>query len=92
MAKHRIGIDLGTTNSVVAYTEMGRERAVKVEDNEHLSAIHPSCVAWSSRDGLLVGQRARREYSSVVREFKRDIGTDKTYELGGNRYTPVELS
>ena len=92
MSKHRIGIDLGTTNSVVAYTEMGRERAVKVEDNEHLSAIHPSCVAWSTKDGLLVGQRARREYSSVVREFKRDIGTEKTYELGGNRYSPVELS
>lgn len=92
MTRHRIGIDLGTTNSVVAYTEMGRERAVKVEDNEHLSAIHPSCVAWSAKDGLLVGQRARREYASVVREFKRDIGTDKTYHLGGADYSPVELS
>jgi molecular chaperone DnaK (HSP70) len=91
MARYRIGIDLGTTNSVVAYTDMGRERVAKVEQNEYSSAVLPSCVAWS-KDGLLVGARARREYSTVAREFKRDIGSDKTYHLGGNVYTPVELS
>lgn len=91
MAKHRIGIDLGTTNSVVAYSEMGRERVVKVEANEHVSSVLPSCVAWS-KDGLLVGARARREYATVVREFKREIGTNKSFSLGGGTYSPVELS
>jgi molecular chaperone DnaK (HSP70) len=91
MARYRVGIDLGTTNSVIAYTDMGKQRVVKVETNEYTSAILPSCIAWS-KDGLLVGARARREYASVVREFKRDIGTDKVYLLGGTSYSPVELS
>ncbi len=90
MTRYRIGIDLGTTNSVIAYTDVGRERVVKVEKNEYTSGVLPSAVAWT-KDGLIVGVRALRE-SECVRHFKREIGTDKTYDLGGGEHSPVELS
>ncbi len=90
MSTHRIGIDLGTTNTAVAYTELGRERVVKVEKNEYTSGILPSCVAWG-RNGLLIGSRAFRE-PGCVRQFKRELGTDRRYELGDQSLSPVELS
>lgn len=87
---YRVGIDLGTTNSAIAYTELGQQRSVKVEDNEFTSAVLPSCV--SVRGGkLLVGAQARRDLK-CVREFKRHIGSGATFALGDEVYTPIELS
>lgn len=90
MSRHRVGIDLGTTNSVVAFTELGRERVVKVEENEYTSGVLPSAVAWG-KGGLLVGAQAVRE-ADCVRQFKRDIGVDRHFRLGEHDYSPVELS
>ena len=90
MSTYRVGIDLGTTNSVIAYTELDRERVVKVEKNEYTSAVLPSCVAWG-KQGLLVGSQALRE-PACIRQFKREIGSDRSYEIGGRFYNPVELS
>src|ERR1700679_2581274 len=53
-----IGIDLGTTNSVVAIM-VGREPKVIV--NEEGSLITPSVVAWDDKGGVLVGQIAKRQ-------------------------------
>tara|TARA_R110002072_G_scaffold66954_3_gene164591 strand:- start:7235 stop:8917 length:1683 start_codon:yes stop_codon:yes gene_type:complete len=87
---HTVGIDLGTTNSVIAYTEFGRQRAVKVEESELTSAVLPSCIALKNGE-LTIGAKARRSLD-CVREVKRGIGTDATFQLGAEFYGPVELS
>ena len=87
---YKVGIDLGTTNSVIAYTELGQQRCVKVEENEFTSAVLPSCVATKNGQ-VVVGARARRD-PNCVREFKRHIGEDISFPLGEEVLTPVELS
>ena len=56
--KQVIGIDLGTTNSVVAIMEGGE---TKVLVNEEGSRLTPSVVAWTDKGEILVGQVARRQ-------------------------------
>lgn len=85
-----VGIDLGTTNSVLAYTELGRQRCHKLE-KAGLSATFPSCIYVDTKGKLAFGQRARRNPESV-REFKRGIGTGLTYVLGDQSFTAVDLS
>jgi molecular chaperone DnaK len=58
MSKKVIGIDLGTTNSVVAIMESGD---TKVLVNEEGTRTTPSVVAWTDKDEILVGQVARRQ-------------------------------
>ncbi len=74
MAK-TVGIDLGTTNSVVAVTE-GRE--AKVIPNQEGSRITPSVVAWDERGEVLVGQIAKRQAvvnpTGTIYSAKRFIG------------------
>src|SRR6478752_4441074 len=75
MAKKMIGIDLGTTNSVVAIME-GREPKVLV--NEEGSRLTPSVVAWDDKGEILVGQIARRQSitnpENTIFSAKRFIG------------------
>src|ERR1700694_1697497 len=70
-----IGIDLGTTNSVVAIME-GREPKVIV--NEEGSLITPSIVAWGEKGEVLVGQIAKRQAvtnaENTIFSAKRFIG------------------
>jgi molecular chaperone DnaK len=70
-----IGIDLGTTNSVVAIM-VGREPKVIV--NEEGSLITPSVVAWDDKGGVLVGQIAKRQAvtnaENTIFSAKRFIG------------------
>src|SRR5262245_20847269 len=70
-----IGIDLGTTNSVVAVIE-GREP--KVLPNEESSRLTPSVVAWDDRGEVLVGQIAKRQAvvnpTNTIYSAKRFIG------------------
>jgi molecular chaperone DnaK (HSP70) len=88
---HRVGIDLGTTNSVNAYTENGRQRCAKVERNESQSAVLPSCVGLLGNGEHAIGGKGRRCLEHVA-EFKRGIGGDEAYQLGDKLLTPVELS
>lgn len=88
---HRVGIDLGTTNSVIAYTENGRQRCAKVDRNAFTSAVLPSCVGLLGNGEHAIGAKARR-CNQHVAEFKRGIGTDEAYQLGDRLLTPVELS
>ena len=75
MAKKIIGIDLGTTNSVVAVME-GREPTVLV--NEEGSRLTPSVVAWDEKGEILVGQIAKRQAvtnpENTIFSAKRFIG------------------
>src|SRR6185295_13076065 len=88
---HRVGIDLGTTNSVIAYTEAGRQRCAKVDRNEFAAAVLPSCVGLLGNGEHAIGAKARRCQVHVA-EFKRGIGTDEGYQLGDALLSPVELS
>ena len=71
-----IGIDLGTTNSVVAIME-GREP--KVINNEEGARTTPSVVAWDKNDDVLVGQVARRQ---AITNPERTIYSAKRF-MGG---------
>ena len=88
-----IGIDLGTTNSLVAVCDEGGPRILPNELGEDLT---PSVVAVAEDGALLVGRAARDRLISSPESgrafFKRDMGTTAGYQFGGRRWTPVECS
>jgi molecular chaperone DnaK len=87
-----IGIDLGTTNSEVAIIRDGNP-VVLDEDGD---PILPSVVGIDSEGRLLVGKPARNQFvlapERTVRSIKRKMGQDVTVDLGGQRYSPQEIS
>lgn len=88
-----VGIDLGTSNSVVAVYRRGRPEALPIE-GRHLV---PSCVAVKPGGGLLVGNQAKTrslvDPVQAVVAIKRHMG-DRDYHvaLGGQSYSPVDIS
>lgn len=88
-----IGIDLGTTNSLVAILRDGQPVTLKNELGEDLI---PSVVAVAEDGTLLVGRAAKDRLVTCPGAgqscFKRDMGTDATYEFGGRKWSPVECS
>jgi molecular chaperone HscC len=88
-----IGIDLGTTNSLVAVFEGGQPRILPNELGEDLT---PSVVAVAEDGQLLVGRAAKDRLvvdpSAGVACFKRDMGTPATYRFGGRQWNPVTCS
>jgi len=87
---HRVGIDLGTTNSAIAITELGKQRCVKVDQNEFSAAVFPSCIAVGRNGQPIYGGLARR--SGGIREFKRAIGTNQSFRLGEQEFSATQLS
>ena len=88
-----VGIDLGTTNSLVAHFADGQPVVLANEMGESLT---PSAVAVAADGTLLVG-RAARDRLVVAPDsgrafFKRDMGTSAVYKFGGRTWTPVECS
>ena len=88
-----IGIDLGTTNSLVAVL---RDGAPLVLANELGEDLTPSAVAVAEDGTLLVGRAAKDRLITTPDSgrafFKRDMGTAASYRFGGRRWTPVECS
>ena len=88
-----VGIDLGTTNSLVACFRDGRSRILPNAQGELLT---PSVVSVLESGELVVGQAAKeRLYTHpavTAAAFKRFMGTKKAYRLGPHTFTPVELS
>jgi len=88
-----IGIDLGTTNSEVAVIQAGKPLVIPDETAE---VILPSIVGLSPAGELLVGQAARNQYiaepENTVKSIKRKMGSDSRVKLGGQIYTPPEIS
>ncbi len=88
-----IGIDLGTTNSLVAIMKDGTP---EVLTNEMGEALTPSAVALAEDGTVLVGRAARDRLVSAPESgkafFKRDMGTAAGYKFGGRLWTPVECS
>ncbi|GAB3186437.1 molecular chaperone DnaK [Nesterenkonia suensis] len=88
-----VGIDLGTTNSVVTVLEGGEPTVIT---NAEGARTTPSVVAFSKDDEVLVGEIARRQAVNnpdrTIASVKRHMGTDWTKEIGGKTYTPQEIS
>ena len=88
-----IGIDLGTTNSLAAVWKDGCSQLIPNALGEVLT---PSVVSVDEKGGLYVGRTAQERLISHPRDtacvFKRFMGTEKVYHLGGRDYTPEELS
>ncbi|NEK86098.1 molecular chaperone DnaK [Blastococcus saxobsidens] len=89
-----VGIDLGTTNSVVTVLEGGEPTVIA---NSEGSRTTPSVVAFAKNGEVLVGQSAKNQavtnVDRTIRSVKRYMGTDwKTDEIDGKKYTPQEIS
>ena len=88
-----IGIDLGTTNSVVAVMEGGEPVVIP---NAEGSRLTPSVVGFSKTGEILVGQLAKRQAVSnpnrTVVSIKRHMGSDYKVNIDGKSYTPQEIS
>ena len=89
-----VGIDLGTTNSVVSVLEGGEPTVIA---NSEGARTTPSVVAFAKNGGeILVGQSAKNQavtnVDRTIRSVKRHIGTDWTVDIDGKKYTPQEIS
>ena len=88
-----VGIDLGTTNSVVSTLEGGDPVVIA---NAEGARTTPSVVAFSKDGDVLVGSVAKRQavtnVDRTISSVKRHMGTDWTTEIDGKKYTPQEIS
>src|SRR5829696_403933 len=88
-----VGIDLGTTNSVVAVLEAGDPVVIP---NAEGSRTTPSVVAFSKGGEVLMGEVAKRQAITnpdrTVRSVKRHMGTNWTVDIDGKKYTSQEIS
>jgi len=89
-----VGIDLGTTNSLVAW--ITREGRPEIIINERGSRLTPSVVYFKNERQVIVGELARSQMllypqQTVVR-VKRKMGTPFRYSIFGREYTPSEIS
>ncbi|HPN61145.1 MAG TPA: Hsp70 family protein, partial [Bacilli bacterium] len=86
-----IGIDLGTTNSVVSVMEGGEPKIIVNADGGRTT---PSVVAFKD-DEILVGEVAKRQAITnlnTVSSIKRLMGSNERIEVNGKKYTPQEIS
>src|SRR6202789_683157 len=88
-----VGIDLGTTNSVVAVLEGGEPTVIA---NAEGSRTTPSVVAFAKNSEVLVGEVAKRQavtnVDRTIRSVKRQMGTDWTVTIDGKKFTPQQIS
>ncbi|HMR48719.1 MAG TPA: Hsp70 family protein, partial [Arachnia sp.] len=88
-----VGIDLGTTNSVVAVLEGGEPTVIP---NAEGARTTPSVVAFSNSGEVLVGEVAKRQavtnVDRTIRSVKRHMGTDWKVTIDGKDYRPQQIS
>ena len=88
-----IGIDLGTTNSLVACFRNGKAEIIPNRLGKHLT---PSVVSVDAEGTVYVGETAKERGAlhplETARVFKRSMGTEKQYLLGGKKFRAEELS
>ncbi len=88
-----VGIDLGTTNSVVAVLEGGEPTVIP---NAEGARTTPSVVAFAKGGEVLVGEVAKRQavtnVDRTIRSVKRHMGTNWGIDIDGKKYTPQEIS
>ena len=90
---HPIGIDLGTTNSLICVWQDGKPILIPNSIGE---VVTPSVVSVDDDDSILVGRAALSRLtthpSRSAAAFKRFLGSNKVFELGDKKFTPTELS
>src|SRR3982750_790350 len=88
-----VGIDLGTTNSVVAVLEGGEPTVIA---NAEGARTTPSVVAFAKSGEVLVGEVAKRQavtnVDRTIRSVKRHMGTDWSITIDGKKFTPQQIS
>ncbi|MET9799597.1 molecular chaperone DnaK [Streptomyces sp. NPDC006368] len=88
-----VGIDLGTTNSVVSVLEGGEPTVIT---NAEGARTTPSVVAFAKNGEVLVGEVAKRQavtnVDRTIRSVKRHMGTDWKIELDGKNFNPQQIS
>jgi molecular chaperone DnaK len=88
-----VGIDLGTTNSVVAILEGGEPTVIA---NAEGSRTTPSVVAFAKNGEVLVGEVAKRQavtnVDRTIRSVKREMGTDWKQKIDSKEFTPQQIS
>ena len=88
-----VGIDLGTTNSVVAVLEGGEPTVIP---NAEGARTTPSVVAFTPSGEVLVGEVAKRQAVTnpdrTIRSVKRHMGTDWKVDIDGKDYRPQQIS
>src|ERR671919_636015 len=88
-----VGIDLGTTNSVVAALEAGEPVVIPNAEGQRTT---PSVVAFSKTGEVLVGEVAKRQAITnpdrTIRSVKRHMGTNWSIDIDGKKYTAQEIS
>ncbi|MFC4912437.1 molecular chaperone DnaK [Actinomadura gamaensis] len=88
-----VGIDLGTTNSVVAILEGGEPTVIA---NAEGSRTTPSVVAFAKNGEVLVGEVAKRQavtnVDRTIRSVKREMGTDWKKKIDDKEFTPQQIS
>src|SRR5438270_9527762 len=88
-----VGIDLGTTNSVVTVLEGGEPNVIA---NAEGSRTTPSVVAFAKNGEVLVGEVAKRQAVTnpdrTIRSVKRHMGTDWSIDIDGKQFTPQQIS
>ena len=87
-----VGIDLGTTNSEVAFIFDGQPRVIQENDD----GIVPSCVGLDNQGKVIVGRPAHNQYIAApertVVSIKRKMGSDERVPMGEEHYSPQEIS
>ncbi len=89
-----VGIDLGTTNSLIAYYD--GENGAKIIPNRLGEKLTPSVVSVDEDGTVYVGATAKERRIThphrTIEVFKRDMGTKREWEIDGRTFTPTELS
>ena len=87
-----VGIDLGTTNSVLAVSIEGQIKVIDI----HGQPTMPSCVGLDSSGKLIVGQTAKNQLiaapDATILSIKRKMGEDTKVRLGDKEFSPEEIS
>ncbi|MEU8224415.1 molecular chaperone DnaK [Kribbella sp. NPDC048915] len=88
-----VGIDLGTTNSVIAVLEGGEPTVIP---NAEGARTTPSVVAFAKNGEVLVGEVAKRQATTnvdrTIRSVKRHMGEDWSVDIDGKKFTPQQIS
>ncbi len=92
--EYTVGIDLGTTNSVIAWVKP--DGSSEVVPNAEGSRVTPSVVGFSKTGEIIVGEPAKRQSilnsERTIASIKRDMGSDYKKKIDDKEYTPQEIS
>lgn len=90
-----MGIDLGTTNSVVGVLDAADRELILARHGPRGSVMFPSAVAWDQGGKLFVGDEAKQRRGldpDPILSVKRQMGMSLTTDIAGRKWTPVEIS